>query len=302
MPGMAPPNGGPDAILIKATKALHAVNEVSTAQEARSAVKGMADQKIKSVKIWVDDRRGTYPKMTPEVYNAIIDEAHKHRMLVHAHAIAQEDQKAVVRAGADVLVHIVGNEKVDDELLTLVSRKKPYWTPQFGLGDRSEVCNRDPFIDQMYPKNVVEEIRNEQTPHFGPSCAASPANAAARDEILANNLTKMVAAGARLVLGTDAGIDPRYSFGWTVHHEIARWVQFGLTPSQAITSATQRSAELLGLNDMGTLTVGKSADFIVLDGNPLEDIRNTRRISSVYLRGRLVDRKGLLAAWAAPPK
>jgi imidazolonepropionase-like amidohydrolase len=297
MPGMAPPNGGPDAILIKGTTALHAVHEVSTAQQARAAVKEMADQKIKSVKIWVDDRRGTYPKMTPDVYNAIIDEAHKHRMLVHAHATTQTDQKAVLKAGADVLVHIVGNEKVDDELLTLVRQKRPYWTPQFGLGDRSEVCNHDAFIDQMYADKVVEEIRNEQTPHFGPSCAASPANAVARDEILANNLTKMVAAGARLVLGTDAGIDPRYSFGWSVHHELARWVQLGLTPSETVVAATQRSAELLSLNDMGTFAVGKSGDFIVLDGNPLEDIRNTRRISSVYLHGTPVDRVGLLAAW-----
>ena len=80
----------------------------------------MANKKIKSVKIWVDDRRGTYPKMTPEVYTAIIDEAHKHQMLVHAHAIALADQKSVVRAGADVLVHIVGNEKIDDEFLALV--------------------------------------------------------------------------------------------------------------------------------------------------------------------------------------
>jgi imidazolonepropionase-like amidohydrolase len=149
----------------------------------------------------------------------------------------------------------------------------------------------------MYADKVVEEIRNEQTPHFGPSCAASPANAVARDEILANNLTKMVAAGARLVLGTDAGIDPRYSFGWSVHHELARWVQLGLTPSEAIVAATQRSAELLGLNDMGIFAVGKSGDFMVLDGNPLEDIRNTRHISSVYLRGTPVDRVGLLAAW-----
>src|SRR5262245_13061649 len=86
MPGMAPPNGGPDAILIKGTKALHAVYEVSTAAEARTAVKGMAAKGLKSVKIWVDDRRGTYPKMTPDVYDAVIAEAHAHGMLVHAHA------------------------------------------------------------------------------------------------------------------------------------------------------------------------------------------------------------------------
>jgi imidazolonepropionase-like amidohydrolase len=299
MPGMAPPNGGPDAILIKATSALHVVNEVSTAQEARAAVQAMANKKIKSVKIWVDDRRGTYPKMTPDVYNAIIDEAHKHQMLVHAHALTLADQKSVVRAGADVLVHIVGNEKVDDELLALVRQKKPYWTPQLGLGDRSEVCAHDPFVDQTYPEKVIEEIRKEQVPHFGPSCESRPANAETRDEMLANNLTKMVAAGARLVLGTDAGIDARYAFGWTVHHEMARWVQLGLTPPQAIVAATQRGAELLGLKDTGTLAAGKSADFIVLDADPLENIRNTRQIVNVYLRGTMLNRDSLLAAWKA---
>ena len=79
MPGMAPPNGGPDAILIKATNELKAVYEVTTGAQARAAVQGMAAKGLKSVKIWVDDRRGTYPKMTPEVYNAVIDEAHKQR-------------------------------------------------------------------------------------------------------------------------------------------------------------------------------------------------------------------------------
>src|SRR6476620_11460354 len=82
MPGMAPPGGGPDAILIKATNELHVVYEVTTAAQARAAVQGMAAKGLKHVKIWVDDRRGTYPKMTPEVYNAVIDEAHRNGLLV----------------------------------------------------------------------------------------------------------------------------------------------------------------------------------------------------------------------------
>src|SRR5262249_17226036 len=146
MPGMAPPNGGPDAALFQGTQALHAIYEVSTAAEARAAVRGMAEKNIKNVKIWVDDRRGTYPKMTPDVYTAIIDEAHKHRMMVHAHATTLADQKAVVGAGVDVLVHTVQNEKLDDEFLSLVRQKKPYWTTVIGLGDRTEVCDNAPFI------------------------------------------------------------------------------------------------------------------------------------------------------------
>ena len=291
MPGMAPPNGGPDAILLKGTSVLKAVYEVSTPDEARAAVKTMAARQLKSVKIWVDDRRGTYPKMTPEVYNAIIAEAHAHQMLVHAHAIAMADQKAVVRAGADVLVHTVQNEKLDDELLALLREKKPYWTTVIGLGDRSEVCDSDPFVDQTYPVKMVAEIRALT------ACGAVSPNAANREAILAANLPQYVAAGARLVLGTDAGITARHAFGWADHHELSRWVKSGIPPAEALIAATSRPAALLGLKDTGTLASGKRADFIVLNANPLENIRNTREIAAVYLAGAKLDRDALLARW-----
>jgi imidazolonepropionase-like amidohydrolase len=290
MPGMAPPNGGPDAILIKATTALHAVNEVSTAEEARAAVRRMASMNIKSVKIWVDDRRGTYPKMTPEVYNAVIAEAHAHGMKVHAHATTLADQKAVVAAGVDVLVHIVGNEKVDDAFLALLREKKPYWTPVMGFGDRSEVCNNDPFIDQTYPAATLAKIRQE-------SCGARTPAAATREETLAYNFPRMIASGARIILGTDAGIAPRHTFGWADHHELTHWVELGLSPADAIVAATSRSAESLGAEDTGSLATGKRADFVVLDADPLADIHNTRRISNVYLAGSKLDRDQLLARW-----
>lgn len=286
MPGMAPPNGGPDAILIKGTKELNAVYEVSTGAEARAAVQGMAAKGLRSVKIWVDDRRGTYPKMTPEVYNAVIDEAHTRGMLVHAHAIAMADQKAVIRAGADVLVHTVQAEPLDDELVSLLREKKPYWTTVIGLGDRSEACNHDPFVDATYPAATLEEIRHE-------SCGPVSPNAANRERILLNNVPKMIASGARLVLGTDAGIDARHAFGWADHHEIARWVQLGVRPMEAIVAATSRPAALLGIDDLGTLAIGKSADFLVLSANPLDDIQNTRRIEKVFLKGVALDREKL---------
>jgi imidazolonepropionase-like amidohydrolase len=298
MPGMAPPNGGPDAILIKGTQALHAVYEVSTAAEARAAIRGMAGKNLKNVKMWVDDRGGTYPKLSPEVYTAIIDEAHRHRMKVHAHAIALADQKAVVRAGVDVLLHTVAAQKIDEELISLIKQKKPYWVPLIGLGDKTEVCDNDPFVTQTLPAKLVAAIRATTVVRpLQPTCGQLPANAATREEMLANNFPKMIAAGARLVLGTDAGVSSGYTFGSAEYHEIGRWVQFGLSPSQAIVAATSRGAEVMGLSDTGILAPGKRADFIVLDANPLDNVRNARQIDSVYFRGVKLDRDALLEKW-----
>ena len=82
--------------------------------------------------MWVDDRRGTYPKLTPELYNAIVQEAHARKMTVHAHAIQLADQKAVVAAGADVLVHMVQSEPIDEAFRALLRQKQPV----LGDGDR----------------------------------------------------------------------------------------------------------------------------------------------------------------------
>ena len=291
--GVVPTDGGPDEILIKGTRPLHANYEVDRAVDARAAVKDIAAKHVGNLKIWIGDRNGSYPAMPHEVYEAVIDEAHKNHITVHAHAMTLRDQKDIVRAGADLMVHIVANEKIDDELIALVKEKKPYWVPSIGTGIgnglRREVCEKDPFTTDLLPPSLLTEI-------VASECRPN-ANAAQREEILKSNFTAMMSAGARLVLGTDAGIRPSKTFGSSGHHELTTYVRLGLSPAKAIEAGTARAAAFLGLKDVGSLASGKRADFIVLDANPLDDILNTRKISAVYLRGAKLDREALLARW-----
>lgn len=289
MGGVVPVNGGPDHILIKGTRPLKANYEVTLSGEGRAAIQDLHKKGVRHVKIWLGDRGGTYPAMPHEVYDAVIDESHKVGIKVHAHATNVRDQKDALKAGVDLLVHTVQSAALDDELINVIKDKRPYYTTVFGLGDRSEVCDRNPFTMQVLSASIITDI-------LATDCKTSP-NAAKREEQLKQNFAKMIASGARLVLGTDAGVWPRYSFGSADHHELQRYVEFGVPPAQAIIAATSRPAEAIGLTDVGVLTTGKRADFLVLDGNPLDDIKNTRRISSVYLGGAQLNREAMLARW-----
>lgn len=294
MPGFAPPNGGPDAVLRVATNELHVVNEVTTEAEARAAVRRLAARGIRHIKAWFDDRRGTYPKLSTATYLAILDEAHRQRMTLHTHAIDLADQKTAVKAGTDVLVHMVQREPLDDDYLALIQAHKPYWATVIGLGDQTEVCAPNPFFEQAMPDAVIATIRAtmERKP-LAPSCGPPSATAADRERQMAVNFPKMLAAGARVVLATDTGIQPGHTFGSGEHVEMARWVQLGMSPSEAIVAATSRPAQLMGLDDLGSLDVGKRASFLVLERNPLEQITHTRTIVDVYLDGARLDRDAL---------
>jgi imidazolonepropionase-like amidohydrolase len=246
---------------------------ITTAAEGRKAVEELSAHKVDIVKIWVDDRNGKYKKLTPEMYGAIIDEAHKRGLRVTAHIFALEDAKGLIRAGIDVFAHGIRDRDIDDELVAII-KQRPNLVLTPNLPDRGVKTD----LGWLRAGLPAEEFKKLE--------AANTERPAAQKSfgIQARNLAKLNAAGVRITIGTD-GNRP-----WGPHEEMADMVAAGMTPMQVIVAATRNSAEFLRLSDAGTLQAGKSADFIVLDANPLDDITNTRRISTVILRGAAVDR------------
>lgn len=246
---------------------------VTTTAEARRAVQDNAAKKVDIVKIWVDDRMGAVKKLSPELYVAVIDEAHKNRLRVIAHIYTLDDAKGTLRAGVDAFAHGVRDKDLDDEFMALVKQH-----PNLVLGPNMPDRGVAADIEWLRPALSAADFAALQKGN------TDRPDAQAFWAIQARNLAKMNAAGVRIVVGTD-GNTP-----YAPHFEMADMVAAGMTPTQVIAAATANGARFLKIDNTGTIESNNSADFIVLDANPLDDITNTRKISAVYLRGAAVDR------------
>jgi imidazolonepropionase-like amidohydrolase len=278
--GLAMPNAGPNAQYWR-----DAAYGVTTEAEGRQSVRELAAKKVDIVKIWVDDRNKTVTPLPPSLYRPIIEEAHMRGLRVVAHVFYLADAKELLRAGVDGFAHGIRDLEVDEEIMGLFkARPQVFVIPN--LPDTPPSAADLVWLSETLPPSQIEALKR--------TAATTPVRPRLF-EVQARSLKRLAAAGVPIAFGTDAGVGAPY--GWSAHAEMADMVAAGMTPAQVITAATRTSAGVMRLDRLGTIAPGKSADFVVLDANPLDDIMNTRRISQVYLRGRQIDRASLSSTW-----
>jgi imidazolonepropionase-like amidohydrolase len=267
-----------------------------TPEEGRKAVDLDAAAKTEIVKFRLDDNLGKGTKMPPEVYTAIFDEAHKKGMRVAVHVVYLSDAKAVLKLGANMIAHSVRDMDIDDETIALMKKNNAVYCPTFTRELSTYVYGEEPpFLkDPFLLKNADQaELAKVHDKAFQEKLRNDPGGKWYKEHlpVAMRNMKKVFDAGIPVVMGTDTGAPTGRFQGYFEHLELEYMVQAGLTPMQTLVASTSNVAKFLRQSDLGTLEPGKWADLLVLDANPLDDIKNTRKIDSVYIAGnRLSDK------------
>lgn len=266
-----------------------------TPDEARAQVAEVVARNVDFIKIRVDDNLGTTSRMTPDVYRAVIDEAHRRGGKVAAHLFYLADAKALLAGGVDLIAHSVRDTTVDAELIAALRQRGVCVSPTLMREVSTFVYESEPefFDDSLFLAHAnpewVTTLRDPARQQQVRSSTAAQRYKAAL-EVASRNVKILADAGVPIAMGTDTGPHGRFQ-GYFELMELERMVAAGLTPRQALIAATRDAARCMGADrELGTLEPGKWADFVVLDADPLQDIRNVRRITEVRIAGNRVSR------------
>lgn len=295
--GMAPPGQGPNNQFLVHTSQVEAetgmtiLSGLEDPVQARRAVAEAAEQGIKFIKIWVDDRGGTQLKLSPAIYRAVIDQARSLGLKVFVHQQTARDMADLIDAGVHGFLHGRIGTDFTSALAQQAKGADVFVIPNLGLGElRREAIGGDSFLQSFLSAELRAQLGTSSIR------SAAPERDRQAEAELRAGFARIEEAGLDLVLGTDAGAVPGHPFGYTGHRELEIFVRLGMTPMSALVTATGNAARHLGLDDLGLVAEGNRASLLVLDANPLTDIRNTRAIHAVYLNGRLIDRDAIAAS------
>lgn len=273
------------------TVGMNQIYRPATVDEARQAVREIAGRHPDMVKIWLDDLFGSVPKMNPDIFPAVIEEAHQQGLRAASHVFYLDDAKTLVKNGINVLAHSVRDRPVDDELIAAMKEREVAYIPTLALDESQFIYAEHPrwMDDKVFTGAVDPSLLALWTsPDYASKMAANPNTpknkaAAAMGQ---KNVKALFDAGVVVAMGTDSGGLPTRIQGFGEHRELQLMVAAGLKPMDALVCATRNAATVIGdLKNRGTLEAGKRADFVVLNANPLDDIANTTRIDNVWHGG-----------------
>jgi imidazolonepropionase-like amidohydrolase len=267
-----------------------------TDEEGRQGVDRVAAMKVSIVKTRVDGPDNAPTRMSPEVYGAIVDQAHKRGLRVASHLYYLKDALGLLRAGTDVVAHSVRDQDVNQALIDGMKQRNVGYIPTLTrdlsvfVYETTPAFFADPFFlrgKSLYGAQVAQLSDPAMQEKTRKSEEAQTIKKAL-DQAL-RNLKRLSDAGVAIAMGTDTGANLMGRWqGYFEHTELELMVKAGLTPAQALVAATGGAARVMKLDDLGTLERGRWADFVVLAANPLTDIRNTQRIDSVWIGGQRV--------------
>jgi imidazolonepropionase-like amidohydrolase len=270
------------------------VIQTNSPEEARRQVDTLASEQVDAIKIFVDDLGGTAPKIQPAVIDAILDEARKYNIPVTAHIYSLADTEHLVRAGAAGFLHMIQDtEDLDEAFISRLRDLRIVFAPtlvrqelDWLYAEHPKMLD-DPDVGRSVDADVIAAARQASQTSQG-----TPGDRLNFERAM-HNTKKLAAGGVLIGVGSDGGSTLDFP-GLMTHRELELLVEAGLSPMDVIVAATRTgSLALRKTDELGTIEPGRLADLMLVSANPLEDVRNLRKIDRVMLHGEWVDRDHL---------
>lgn len=266
----------------------------NTAEEALANTAKVVAMKPDVLKIRVDDNLGSSRKMPEPAWRAVVAESDARKLPLAVHIYYLADAKATLLAGADFIAHSVRDVPVDDDFVNALKSREVCYSPTLTreistfIYDATPPWVDDPFFLKGVEPGVPEQLKDPRRQEQFRTSAGYKAGQQykASLEVAKKNLKTLADRGVRIAMGTDTGPPARFQ-GFFEHLELEMMVDSGMTPMQALVAATGDAARCYGkTGQFGTLAAGAAADLLILNANPLENIRNTRNIDAVWINGK----------------